>query len=128
MLKIWRKFLISNPARLGRWGEGYALRSLRKDGHSFIARNFRYRKYEIDLITRSKNGVIVFTEVKTRRSKGLRPVRSSVDREKQEFLRSAARHFLKQYNITGAPFRFDIITIVLPENGKPILKRYNGAF
>jgi len=52
---------------IGRLAEETALRYLEQSGHKLIAKNWRTRWCEIDLITK-KAGIIYFVEVKYRRS------------------------------------------------------------
>ncbi len=51
--------------RLGKQGESLAARHLQSKGYRIIARNFRTRNGEIDLIATNRN-TLVFIEVKTR--------------------------------------------------------------
>ena len=53
---------------LGRWGENQAADHLTAAGYSLVARNWRCRGGEIDLIFRDGE-TVVFVEVKTRRGR-----------------------------------------------------------
>ncbi|MEW5941133.1 MAG: YraN family protein, partial [Chloroflexota bacterium] len=53
--------------RVGRWGEQAAAEYLEKRGYLILARNFRTKHGEIDLIARQDN-ILVFVEVKARSS------------------------------------------------------------
>ena len=118
---------MSNTAKLGKWGEKYALAYLKQTGHKYITSNYRFKRYEIDLITIHAN-TIVFTEVKTRAGQGLKPIEYSVNAGKKKFLKSAAKHFIRTYNKQADEYRFDIITIILSPTGKPILRHIPKAF
>ena len=52
---------------LGKQGEELACRELRRRGYAILARRYRTRFGELDVIARD-HGVLVFVEVKTRRS------------------------------------------------------------
>lgn len=52
---------------LGKWGEDVACWWLKKKGLAIIARRFRIREAEIDIIARRGN-TLFFLEIKTRRS------------------------------------------------------------
>ena len=52
---------------LGRCGEDFAVRLLELDGYEILARNFRCKEGEIDIVA-SRCGDLAFTEVKTRRT------------------------------------------------------------
>ena len=53
---------------LGQIGEELAALYLERNGYKIIERNFRYKKYEIDIIAKY-NKELVFIEVKTRSNK-----------------------------------------------------------
>ncbi len=54
--------------RVGKSGEDEACELLRLSGHRILERNFRLRFGELDIISRSGDGTLVFTEVKTDRT------------------------------------------------------------
>ena len=54
-----------NNKRIGTLGEELAGIMLQEKGYKILAKNFRCRYGEIDIIA-SKNGVLAFVEVKTR--------------------------------------------------------------
>ena len=56
---------MADRAALGRWGEDVAVRHLEKAGYEVLARNWRCREGEIDIVARS-GATICFVEVKTR--------------------------------------------------------------
>lgn len=56
-----------DPHKLGRWGEEYAVRLLRREGLRVVARNWRDGKREIDVVMIDRRGgEVIFVEVKTR--------------------------------------------------------------
>ena len=79
---------MSDQKLLGRWGEKYCEKFLRKKGYKTLTRNFSCKTGEIDLIMVDGEGTIVFVEVKTRSADQLAPPESSVTLDKQ---RKAAR-------------------------------------
>ena len=56
---------MSDKIKTGNYGENLAAEYLIKKGFEIIARNYRYRRCEIDIIARKENWTI-FVEVKTR--------------------------------------------------------------
>ncbi|MBK1721733.1 YraN family protein [Thiocystis violacea] len=74
-----------------------------------IARNHRCRFGEIDLVMRD-GGVLVFVEVRYRRSAQHGSAAETVDVRKQRRLIKTAGHYL-QYNPTSRPCRFDVVAI-----------------
>ena len=129
MLWPWvRKKLLSDPHRLGRWGQNRAEIYLRRHGLRTIARNYAFSGGELDLVMAEKDGTMVFTEVKTRRNEDFYPAVAAVNQEKRQKITRTAKRFLRQFNISERPLRFDIITVVLGEKGDPEIQHYPNAF
>jgi putative endonuclease len=101
---------------LGKAGEDAAVRYLLEHGYRILERNFRCRFGEIDLIARHK-GVLVFIEVKTRRSQTFGPPATAVTLEKQRHLIKAAQVFLSRTGRQHDVCRFDVVTIELGSSG-----------
>ena len=57
-----------NKKEFGNWGEGYALKLLKKKGYKILTKNFRCALGEIDIIA-IDNDTLIFVEVKTRFSR-----------------------------------------------------------
>ena len=111
----------------GDLGERLAARHLRRQGYKILARQWRGRMGEVDLIAR-QGQTIVFVEVKTRRpDPGSRP-EEAVDRNKQRQLTRAGYEWMKRHGREGWSYRFDVVAIVLPESGDPQVKHIIGAF
>jgi putative endonuclease len=101
--------LLSTTAK-GREGERRARELLEGKGHLIIETNWRFRKFEIDII--SKQGdTVVFTEVKLRGTGDFGEPLLSVGRRKQRRLVEAANFYLLDRDI-GLEARFDVISIV----------------
>src|SRR5271167_661654 len=81
---------------LGRRGERAAEKYLRRSGYRIVARNFRAARAEIDLVAMDGD-VLVFVEVKTRRSRGAGAPEEAVDERKQKQIRRAAEMFATRY-------------------------------
>ena len=111
----------------GRWAERQAASHLRGRGLKLIASNYRSRFGEVDLIM-SDGGVIVFVEVKRRRSARFMNPAESVDVHKQRRLAMAAGRFLATHPRYGRqPARFDVVTITGP-NYRPQFDWIRDAF
>ncbi|MBI5183448.1 MAG: YraN family protein, partial [Nitrospinae bacterium] len=102
---------------LGRKGEDIATRYLKEMGYKIIERNFRCPMGEIDLIA-SEKGVLIFIEIRTRRSDSFAPPQLSVNRVKQQKIINSALNYLVRKRITGIDCRFDIITIIFSPDTK----------
>lgn len=91
--------------------EEYTARQLEQMGYRILARNFRCRMAEIDLIAR-EGKYLVFVEVKERSSHACGYGSESVDLKKQGRICSAARYYMKKYHIDPMmPIRFDVAAI-----------------
>ena len=67
---------------LGDEGEARAARFLEKRGYRIVARNVRAGGVEIDIVAR-RGGLVVFAEVKTRRSRAAGAPEEAVDARKR---------------------------------------------
>ncbi len=118
-----------NSRLLGRWGESQAAEFLRGKGFRIIAANWRCRFGEIDLIA-ADDEFLCFVEVKLRKSAAFGPAAASVDRRKQDRLRTAAALYLSRHETDLQP-RFDVIEIYAPqgmETPKPEIFHLENAF
>ncbi len=94
---------------LGNSIEQQALEHLQKQGLSLVARNYQWRRGEIDLIMRD-TGVLIFVEVRYRKSSRFGNAAESVDQRKQQRLIITAQHFLQANpSVQNLPCRFDVI-------------------
>ena len=89
--------------------ERLACSYLQENGLRLLARNYRCRRGEIDLVMREAD-TLVFVEVRFRRSSRFGTPAESVDIHKQRRLTAAAAHYL-QHNPSNLPCRFDVIAV-----------------
>ena len=114
---------------LGKSGEDTAARYFKKQGYKILARNYRTRTGEIDLIV-SNRKYLVFAEVKLRKSSDFARAMEFVDRRKQDRIRMTASLYLSQ-NPTNLQPRFDVIEIYAPEGTatvRPEIHHMEDAF
>jgi putative endonuclease len=124
----YRKRLLADGKRLGRWGERRGERFLRNRGFKTLARNFTCRTGEIDLIMADNSGAIVFVEVKTRSDERFVEAERTVSPGKQAKMIKASRYFLSMHKIEERPCRFDIVTVVLPQKGRVRTRHHQNVF
>jgi putative endonuclease len=115
--------------KTGCWGEEEAARWLKAEKYKILGRRVRVGRHdELDIIAR-KNGVLVFVEVKTRRSEEWGRPFSAVNRAKRRNLSRAASAFLKKQKKPPDYFRFDVVEVVgEPGGGKPLVRHIENAF
>ena len=92
----------------GRQAEDQAARFLEKKKLRIIARNYRCRGGEIDLVCRDGK-VLVFVEVRLRQNTAFGGAAASVTAIKQRRIILAAQHFLMTNALTNDDCRFDCI-------------------
>jgi putative endonuclease len=115
---------------LGRVGERLACEHLERLGYRVVARNYRTRFGELDLIV-CDDTWLVFVEVKTRRSGALESSVQAVSADKQRRVRSMAAAWLVE--ATDRPrsreLRFDVVGVTVDRNSRLVrLDHLEGAF
>lgn len=109
-----------DPHALGRWGERVAARLLEGRGWRVLARNYRWRHKEVDLVVR-RGRVVAFVEVKTRAGSGFGSPLEAITPRKRREVEAAARHFLREEAPPGVLARFDAVGVVRRGGGLPPL-------
>jgi len=110
-----------NRKALGQWGEDYAATYLTRQGYTLLARNWRTRAGELDIVARD-GAWLVFVEVRARRrARGSRvPVlgrpEESVTPRKQAQLVAMAEAYLFEDPWDG-PWRIDVIALEFHPDG-----------
>lgn len=114
---------------LGRRGERAARRFLKRKRHRILCHSYTCPMGEIDLISICE-GVVVFSEVKTRSSREHGEPWEAVDRRKRRQITRAAVHFLKTHRMTEFPTRFDVVAITWPAGyfRRPTIEHFESAF
>lgn len=103
---------------IGRVGERLALEHLERLGLRLIARNFRTRFGELDLIV-CDDATIVFVEVKTRRADALAGPLEAVSPRKRRQVRSMAAAWLVEApdRPRARDLRFDVVGVTVDRHG-----------
>jgi putative endonuclease len=102
---------VSSKIKRGQEGEEQAARYLESQGYQVVARNYRYKRAEIDLIVRQDNW-LVFVEVKTRSSTAFGHPEEFVDAKKRVNILQAAAHYLEETSWQGH-VRYDVVAVLL---------------
>ena len=109
----------------GNRGEVLAQEYLVKKGYKMIETNWHYGHHEVDIIA-LKDEMLVFAEVKTRRTAVFGEPQIFVTREKQRSYISLANKYVNMYN-RNEEVRFDIIAILLNKHQQSV-EHIEGAF
>jgi len=119
----WR----AEPKPLGRRGEDAAARFLKKQGYRILERNCFLGRYEIDIIAR-EGDTIAFVEVRTRKVLDGVPPEDTVNHRKQHHIRRAAQRYIDPKDDETVFYRFDVVSVILPDEGKPSITLFRDAF
>lgn len=102
----------------GRIAETAARIYLERRGLTFVEKNFLCRLGEIDLIMQTTQGVLVFVEVRARRSQAFGGALASITLQKQKKLIKTASYYLMTHPHQGLDgVRFDVVAFegVIPK-------------
>ena len=113
---------------LGKSGEDLAVRELASRGYAILARRYRTRFGEIDVIARD-GPTVVFVEVRRRSAGGYGSAAESVTPAKQRRVaRMAVAYLARERLIDRCPVRFDVVAIDDGPTGAPRVTVIRSAF
>ena len=116
--------------QLGKSGEDLAVAELERRGYAILARRYRTRHGEIDVVARDGT-TTVFVEVKARTSVEFGTAADAVTPRKQRQLVSMAVDYLVRHGLTDRPSRFDVVAVDgarAAPGPEPRLTVYRDAF
>jgi putative endonuclease len=114
-------------AELGLLGESAAAERYTGRGFRLLARNWRCAAGEVDLIV-ERGELLVFCEVKTRRSSALGGGYEAVTSVKQRKLRQLAEVFLREHRGGDGAVRFDVASVSVGARGHASVELFEDAF
>jgi putative endonuclease len=121
-----RESVSHERVRLGEIGENLACQELERRGYSVVARRYRRRGGEIDIIALDGE-TLVFIEVKARDSHGYGLAAEAVTAIKQRRLAAVALDYVVRHHVHDCPCRFDVVAIQLTSKG-PEIELFQNAF
>ena len=95
---------------LGKQGEDLAVRELERRGYAIVARRFRVRSGELDIVARD-GPTLVFVEVKARSGRRFGVAAEAVTPLKQLRLARLASEYLLRQRIADCACRFDVVSV-----------------
>ena len=107
-------------------GEDLACDHLRRHGLKILARNYRCRAGEIDVVAEDR-GTVVFVEVKERGDESHGRAVEAVTLEKRRRILRAAHVYAAKHGLAEGPIRFDVVAIDWGPDG-PRVRHDAGAF
>ncbi|MFN2578682.1 MAG: YraN family protein [Pyrinomonadaceae bacterium] len=121
---------------LGARGEALAIDHLERFGYRIVAANFSLPigrntrdvivNAEIDVVAYD-GPMLCFVEVKTRVTDDFALPQTNVDLRKRRQITRAARGYRRLMGLTGAPFRYDVVTVVAkPDDARPRIEILKG--
>jgi putative endonuclease len=111
---------------LGKHGEDLASAELERRGYAILARRYRTRYGEIDIVARDGE-TIVIVEVKTRVGSAFGSGAEAVTRVKRRHMLRMGTDYLLRTRLMGSPCRFDVVDVNL-EADEPRIEVYRNAF
>ena len=117
-----------NPRKLfGQAGESAAEEYLRRKGYRILERNLRSSLGELDLVAEDGQ-VLVFVEVKARRTNAFGGAIHAVHHRKQEKLIQLAAQYLARHHIKNRLCRFDVVLLQGLNAAAPQIEHIQNAF
>lgn len=120
---------------LGDRGERLAVDHLIRNGYEIVVTNFKVPvgrnskgvavTGEIDIIA-IEGETLCFVEVKTRTSEDFAPAITAVDRRKQRQITRTSKVYRRIFHLEKAKVRFDVVTVIMPKDGKPNITLTKG--
>ncbi|MEW6325511.1 MAG: YraN family protein [Nitrospirota bacterium] len=120
--------MLTDAQQFGQHSEAAAADCLRAAGYRIVARNYRHRLGEIDLIAYD-GATLVFVEVKARRSDRFGAPGESITRRKRDQLTKVALAYLaRAHRRAPPPCRFDLVTVRPAPDGAPRVELIKDMF
>lgn len=111
---------------LGKKGEDIAFDYLIRKGYKIIARNWRFRNEELDLVA-VENNELVIVEVKTRSAAVYESPQDSITLKKIRHIVEATEAYIEEFDV-DMETRFDVVSIKWFGEGKYELEHIVDAF
>ena len=112
---------------VGDLGEELAVDHLQAQGWEIIDRNWRCHDGELDVVAVDETGMLVFCEVKTRRSVRCGQPVEAVTPDKARRLRRLAWGWLRDHAHRPGQFRIDVVGVLVPAGGQVQLQHLRAV-
>jgi putative endonuclease len=98
-------------------GENLACEFLGNNGYRIVEKNYRCPGGEVDIVARRQD-VLVFVEVRTKRSQQWGTPEESITPVKMEKLRNVAAYYWQSHHDLPETWRIDVVAIQLDNHGR----------
>lgn len=112
---------------LGKTGEDLAVGELASRGYAILARRYRTRRGEIDIVCED-HGTIVFVEVRAKGTGRYGSAAESITPHKMRKVTGCAAEYLARHRLSSRPCRFDVVAIDEATGSAPTVTVYPNAF
>jgi putative endonuclease len=112
---------------LGKTGEDLAVEALTARGYAILARRYRTRHGEIDIVA-DDGGTIVFVEVRARATGEFGRAAETVTDVKKRKVTAMAVDYLARHHLANRPCRFDVVAIDGAMDATPEITVFPNAF
>jgi putative endonuclease len=119
--------MANDRSALGSAGEDAAARWYEEHGYRIVARNWRCRIGELDLIV-ARDDLLVICEVKTRAGPAFGGGYEAVTARKQAKIRAVAEAFLLSAKPRPNSTRFDVASVEAGSSGRVAVELFKDAF
>jgi putative endonuclease len=111
---------------LGKTGEDLACEELTRRGYAILARRYRVRSGELDIVARDR-GTLVFVEVKSRATRNFGEAVEAVTGLKRRRMMRLALEFVSRHRLGDCACRFDVVAVHF-EDGRSAIEVFENAF
>ncbi len=111
---------------LGKTGEDLACGELERRGYAIVARRYRRRGGELDIIARD-GPTLVFVEVKARDGREFGDAAEAVTALKRRRMAQLALDYVARHRLHDCPCRFDVVSIHR-DDGRTTIEVFTNAF
>lgn len=101
---------MAKRSEVGAWGEAVAAKHLAERGYAVRERNWRHGHGELDIIA-ARGEVIIFVEVRTRRSDAFGLPEETITPHKRATLIATAQAYLDAHDLQDAQWQIDVIVL-----------------
>lgn len=110
----------------GKTGEDLACKELERRGYAIVARRYRRRRGELDIVARDGQ-TLVFVEVKTRHGRLFGEAAEAVTIAKRRRIVALALDYVTRHRVGKCPCRFDVVSVQFDAD-LPVIEVFKSAF